>query len=318
MHRQAILLLALLLTAACASSTSGPPLFELTDPRGDDHGDGSLAYPMSRELVPGDLDLLSLRAWPVAGGTQFQATFARPIKKPADTTIDSGGTSLLDVAKHGFYTFNLDIYIDTDRQPGSGSLSALPGRNAELRPEDAWDKAVVLTPRPNETRALLRVMMARAAEAAEREREGATQQSIDEARKIMAAGVDEYVYFPSTIAVHGSTVSFFVPYSFFAGKTADPAWAYTVAVTGADLLPEIDVSSMMRPTTEVTRNLGVLPLLIGRSERAFGGRNENDLGETPIVDLIVPPGGRTQEEILNDYDIRGRRPVKLPGVVPAK
>ena len=41
--------------------------------------------------------------------------------------IDDGGTMMTDVAKLGFYTFNVDVYIDTDGAPGG-----LDPRSAEL------------------------------------------------------------------------------------------------------------------------------------------------------------------------------------------
>lgn len=316
MQKKALLLLvALLFTAACAT-TSTTPIFELTDPRGDDHGDGSLAYPLSREIAPGDLDLLSLAAYPTTGGTMFEATFARPIKVPTDTTIDAGGTSLLDVAKYGFYTFNIDIYVDQDLQPGSGSVSALPGRNAELQPEHAWERVVALTPRPEETRVVLRSMMARDAAREARKAETVTPDSIVAAKRAVSTDVDLYVHFPTKVQVQGSAVRFFVPASFFGGKVADPNWSYTVVVTGADLAPRVDLAGMLRPASETLQNLMVLPIVTGRSDRNFGGRRDDDLGQTPIVDLIVPAGGPTQEEILKDYDPRGGRPVRLPGIVP--
>jgi hypothetical protein len=73
---------------------------------------------------------------------------------------------------------------------------------------------------------------------------------------------------------------------------------------------------MLRPASETLQSLMVLPIVTGRSERNFGGRRDDDLGQTPIVDMIVPAGGPTQEQILKDYDPRGLRPVQLPGIIP--
>ena len=70
-------MLAALLTSGAAQAAA-PPLFTIADPRGDDHGDGSLIYPRRDDLRPGDLDLLSLTASPDPEGTAFEATFARP------------------------------------------------------------------------------------------------------------------------------------------------------------------------------------------------------------------------------------------------
>ena len=144
-----------------AEARGKPVIFKLEDPRGDDHGDGSLVYPLRDDFEPGDLDLLSFSARAENGGTTFEATFARPVRSPGRRTIDIGGGNLNDVARFGFYTFNVDVYIDMDRIPGSGSTNMLPGRVAEIAPENAWERAVCLTPRPYEAQEALRRLMVR-------------------------------------------------------------------------------------------------------------------------------------------------------------
>src|ERR1041384_7977311 len=69
-------------------------IFTLKDDRGDDHGDGTLLYPVRDDLEPGDLDLTSLQARAEKNGTTFVATFARPIRPPGYQTIDSQGTTI--------------------------------------------------------------------------------------------------------------------------------------------------------------------------------------------------------------------------------
>lgn len=123
-------------------------IFELGDARGDDHGAGNLIYPSRTEFTPGDLDIVSFRALAVDQATRFEVTFANPIRKPTREAVDSLGTQLSDIARFGFYTFNVDIYIDQDRQPGSGALAMMPGRKAETLLDQGWERAVVLTPSP--------------------------------------------------------------------------------------------------------------------------------------------------------------------------
>jgi len=60
-----VLLLVFVVTALLAA----PPaviakkaIFTLTDPRGDDHGDGNYIYPDNNDLDPGQLDILSFQA----------------------------------------------------------------------------------------------------------------------------------------------------------------------------------------------------------------------------------------------------------------
>ena len=79
------------------------PIFTLTDPKGDDHGDGTLMYPLRTDMQPGDLDLVTFSAYAQSGGTVFEATFARSVRAPARRTIDQVGTTLDKIAKLGFY-----------------------------------------------------------------------------------------------------------------------------------------------------------------------------------------------------------------------
>ncbi|MEO1085378.1 MAG: glucodextranase DOMON-like domain-containing protein, partial [Acidobacteriota bacterium] len=144
-------------------------IFKLEDARGDDHGNGLLEYPGRTEFEKGDLDLLSLKAIDGKDGTWFEATFARPIKQTHPGAIDELGTGLSDIARYGFYTFNIDIYIDTDGTENSGAVAMLPGRKAELDAKSGWEKAIILTPRPNAIRSELRQLMVKGYERHQRD-----------------------------------------------------------------------------------------------------------------------------------------------------
>lgn len=304
----------LLLLAACATTAPAPALFTLADPRGDDHGDGSIVYPMNREIEQGDLDLLELSATPVAGGTSFEATFAKRIRPPARRTIDSIGTSLESVARFGFYTFNLDIYIDTDRVPGSGSVATLPGRKALVDSANAWERVICLTPRPLEARASLRRLLTReGVEKLEKESQTLTPQQLDDARRQLPLLVDEHIFFPTNVDVVGNRIQFFVPDDFFSTRVS-PDWSYVVTVTGSDLNQTIDLSGLVGAAAS-SDSLMMLPVRPGRPLDVFGGGHE-DSAQPPIVDLIAGRG-KTQEQILGNYDPRGTQPAVLPGVVPS-
>src|SRR6185436_2851989 len=86
----AVLVVAFLAVLA-APPASGKTLFTLSDPRGDDHGDGNFIYPLNEELDPGDLDLLALSASPAKGGAWFEVTFAKPIRVPQSEVVDDLG-----------------------------------------------------------------------------------------------------------------------------------------------------------------------------------------------------------------------------------
>src|SRR3954468_8522284 len=102
----AVLLISLVVPPAFGA---GKEIFTLTDPRGDDHGDGKITYPGNEDLNVGGLDTLSLTAREDGDGTMFEVTFARPVRPPIRRAIDELGTQLDKVARYGFYNLNLDI-----------------------------------------------------------------------------------------------------------------------------------------------------------------------------------------------------------------
>lgn len=312
-----------LLTATLLASLTVPPafgagkeIFTLTDPRGDDHGDGKIVYPNNDDLKPGDLDILSLTAREDGNGTMFEVTFARPVRVPGREAIDEIGTQLDRMARFGFYNLNLDLYIDTDRVAGSGGLTMIPGRHAEIDPSTAWEKAIILTPRPNEAKAeLKRLLLKTLNEDAKKQSGSLTDAEIDSLKKQIPVDVEERIFFPTQIHVRGQKISFFVP-GIVLGGQARPTWAYTVATSGADLLQSFDLARKLgRDPSDKT--LMILPVSPGRWQDRFGGGRENADIQPPLIDLVVAKGGRTQEQVLADFDARAKRPVKLTGVVPA-
>lgn len=310
-----VFLLALVLSIAAVPAFAGKTLFKLTDPRGDDHGDGNLIYPLNEELDPGDLDLLSLTAEAEGDGTLFEATFARPVRVPGQEVIDDLGTRLDTVARFGFYTINIDIYIDTDRTPGSGTTSMLPGRLATIDPSSAWEKAIIVTPRPHEARGELKRMMELAIKD-EMKKDDSTLEE-DQAAAMRAqipANVDERIFFPNKIKVRANKISFFVPGQFLNGPAKD-TWSYVVAISGANVLQSFDLARALGRQSEKDQALMILPISPGSWTDRFGGGRENAAIQPPLVDIIVPEG-RKQETLLTEFNQRRKEPVVLLGVVP--
>ena len=310
-----LLLLGALLLGACLArgSHGGAALFTLTDPRGDDHGDGELRYPLREDMPPGSLDLLSLTAFAEEDGTRFEATFARPIARPqSGRTVDLAGETLSQRARHGFYTFNLDVYVDTDRVRGSGRTETLPGRYLMLEPAGAWEKAILVAPRPYEARDTLRALWRKRA----REEQLRTQGSLGEQQqKALDAQVErqleERVFFPTRMRVTGATVEFFVPGAFL-GAVARPEWGYAAAVTGASLETKVNLPALFGK--EPPQGLMVLPIGPGDSAERFGGGRLGDGAQSPVVDLLVPPGV-SQEQVLGPN--APAWPVVVPPGAPA-
>lgn len=306
------LLLVSLLSISCATMQTQPPLFTLTDPAGDDYGNGKLVYPLNPDYERGDLDLTTLTAARVDGGTQFTATFARAIRVPERRTVDAVGTQLDQVARLGFYTFNIDIYIDTDRVAGSGSTTTLPGRGVMIDDATAWEKVISLTPDPAGARAELKRIVIRD-ERRRDQSEGKKGIITDTMRDELREGVDEYVFFPSNVRVAGNRVTFFVPSSFMGEPRND--WSYVVAVSGADVVQRLDQQNRFLSRNDPTESLMILPVGAGRPIDRFGGALENDTYLPPLIDIIVPSGA-DQKTVLSSYDADADRPAVLKGVTP--
>ena len=310
----AVILITLLAVPASAAKNA---VFELKDPRGDDHGDGKYLYPDNNDSDRGDLDILSLAAFDEGDGTRFEVTFAKPVRKPQREAVDDLGTQLTDVARFGFYNLNLDIYIDTDRTPGSGGVTMLPGRLADIDPATAWEKAVILTPRPHDAQAELKRMLLKTLnEDSKRDDSDLKDDEIEELKRQIPLDVESRIFFPTQVRVLGQKISFFVPARFLGGP-AKPEWAYTVASSGADLLQSYDPTRSLLLNKQGTKSLFILPVSPGRWHDRFGGGRENAANQPPLIDVIVPKG-KKQESIFSDFNARQKKPVVIPGVVPAE
>ena len=105
--------------------------FTIDDPTGDDHGPGSYTYPTDAVFAPGCFDLTQFTVGTDENNETlvFVFQFAGPVENPWGS-----GSGLAVQA--------LDVYVDVDKEAGSGSRLLLPGRNAALPDDQAWDYAV--------------------------------------------------------------------------------------------------------------------------------------------------------------------------------
>jgi alpha-amylase/alpha-mannosidase (GH57 family) len=111
------------------AAARGQPVLDLTDPVADDHGPGSYVYPTNAVFKPGVFDLIKFTVIDDGDEVIFTARIAGPVENPWGSPIE------LSVQ-------TLDIYLDTDGQEGSGLTQLLPGRNARVAPQDAWDYCI--------------------------------------------------------------------------------------------------------------------------------------------------------------------------------
>lgn len=301
----------LFLSAICCFApvtTWGVDLLDFAD---DDYGAGELLYPNRNDCQPGDLDLLAFRAENKNDGTWFTATFHNPIRLPGQLMTEIGQVPISRLARHDFYTFNVDVYIDQDLESGSGSTEGLPGRKVAIDPATAWEKTILLTPRPAVARSLLIAHLERIEERAFRAEYGRVKS--DDSKRINAnvdEQVDEEYFFPDRIRVQGREIRFFVPADFLGGAASDD-WAYTVLVTGA----ELEQTTLFGTTPENFRLMN-MPVERGMSFEAFGLPAHADPEQPPVVDYLNHDGS-WQEVRLGDYNLAENRYASMVGVVPS-
>ncbi len=299
------------------TGAEGRLIFSLTDPKGDDYGDGTVMYPLRTDMQPGDLDLVTFSAYAQSGGTVFEATFARSVRAPARRTIDQVGTTLDKIAKLGFYEFNIDVYIDTDRIPGSGSTATLPGRRAAIAAANAWEKAICLTPRPYDAQQMLKAIYVRRGQAGGQAPPGfgvVRRRGRDLGRRVTgrrhrASSSPQWSRSPAA----RSASSYRTRSSGGRPRTAGATWwGFPVP----DIETKVDVVGIIGPEGRTSPGLMIIPILPGKGFDNFGTNREGDDLQPTLVDIIVPPG-TTQEAVLKDYNLAEGRPAQLPGVVPA-
>jgi hypothetical protein len=301
----------LCLAALAALPVVAEPLFRLEDARGDDDGSGSLIYPNRDDLKRGDLDLVSIAAEQREDGLWFIAELDQPIRSPVGRVTELGQTPMERIARNGFYTFNIDVYVDTDRIAGSGQTGTVPGRNVAVDRQFAWERAVVLTPRPDIARTMLQMHFDEQFEAELRAKQGKV--SKDELRDLQdraSSRVDELFFFPTKVRVNGRKVEFLVPPEFF-GAAPAKSWGYTVVVTGADL------EQTGRPGQLSSKKTTMMTLGVGRGigESLWGMRSDADEATPPVIDILAPDA-QTQHGVLSDYDAVAGRLAAVPGIAP--
>ncbi len=285
---QASLLFVALMTYTL-SVWAAQPLASFNDPIGDDNGAGTLSYPQRADYQSGDLDLQQLSMSREESGFWFSAKFKNAIHDPKDALYASGGESLANFARKGFYQFNIDIYIDTDRLDGSGNTFTLPGRHSKIARRFAWERAVILTPRPELMRHQLMDVLA--------------EQFPEHTAAEIEASVDQSILFPTRIRVRGKTIEFFVPATFFAGCKGG-SWAATAFVTGAITSVTADLSLINSNTKPMDRlPLGVMQPAPGHPKDTVGF--DGDATPSPVIDLLTESAETQREQLVGSNGLEG-------------
>ena len=287
------------------------PLIAVDDPKGDDNGAGGLIYPNRDDIGPGDLDLVRMSAEQRDDGVWFSVEMAQTVRSPVGRVTETGQTPIDRIARNGFYTFNVDIYVDTDRIAGLGETSTLPGRGVTVDRNYAWEKAIVLTPRPDVVATMLQMHYDNVFEAELRARQGRVSKAeLQELQGRSETRVRELYFFPDKVRVTGRRIEFLVPVEFLGGVPSQ-SWGYTALVTGADL------EQTGRPGQLGAGRSKMMTMGVGRGvqESLFGIRGDADVATPPVVD-ILSPDDEVQSRVLDDFDVVAGRLAAVPGVAP--
>jgi carbohydrate-binding DOMON domain-containing protein len=103
------------------------------DPVGDDKGPGGYTYPTDVVYKAGSFDITSFRVNVRGEQAEFEVGVNALLEDPWRMNT-------------GFSVQMVFIFIDTDHKAGSGFTQGLAGLNIAFAPDDAWDRAVILSP----------------------------------------------------------------------------------------------------------------------------------------------------------------------------
>ena len=305
------LLPAAALLGLAGGAAAAERLFSLDDVKGDDVGNGSLIYPNRDDMHQGDLDLVRVSAEQRSDGVWFIVEMAQAIRSPVGRVTELGQTPIERLARNGFYTFNVDIYVDTDRIAGAGETVAVPGRGVGIDRNFAWEKAIVLTPRPDIARTMMQMHFDEQFEAELRAEKGRTsKEDLKDVEGRSEKRVNDLYFFPTRVRVSGRQVEFHVPTEFLGG-VPEASWAYTVLVTGAD------IEQTGRPGNITPRRPTMMTMAVARGVRwsQWGIRGDADEATPPVID-ILSPNPDVQPTVLADFDVVAGRLAAVPGLAP--
>ena len=114
----------------------------LTDPSHDDFGPGAYTYPLGKHFPAGIFDVTRLQIHREGDELILSAHFRARPRMLKNLRLDREGT--LDM-----FWQTIDIYIDTDGIEGSGITRSLPGRRFSFDSRSAWEKVLLISPRPH-------------------------------------------------------------------------------------------------------------------------------------------------------------------------
>ncbi len=228
-------------------------VFKYNDPIGDDKGPGYYQYPTNPVYSSGAFDITSFEV-----DATGKDNIVFKITVNADLKQDWGMAADFDIQ-------HFQIYIDTDGVPGSGEVKCIPGLNVYFDPQNAWDRAVIITPQPSSR----------------------VQVELD----VKAKEMEGNVVIPSKISGQGRTIIAVVSRKALGvGSDADISkWAYQVIAQSNEGFPD--------PGDVLTRNVNEF-----RGLHRFGNGSDYS-GDPEVIDILTWPAKGTLQEAKDQFAI---------------
>ncbi len=264
-HPKARIALLALLGVVGLPTAADAGKIRFVDASNDDRGSGNYDYPSSGDYRRGSFDLRGLDISVEGDFAVFEVTMGAPFRRPPGVRTSDVFQVRLE---NDIYLQHIDIYLDTEAQ--KGMTESIPGRNIRFAPEEAWDVAVILTPRPFILKSILE------------EWKGAKRLII-----------------PHQLQSRGSKIIARVPLAQLGGKPAQD-WGYGVAVCGALWQNSFDALNRLRD--DGIQSGLTMPVLTIPELRAFGGGEISNYH--PQVLDILAPSAKAQYTALSKFDAK--------------
>ena len=254
--------------AAAPAAANGPVCtgngaFTFPDPAGDDNGPGTYIYPTDAVYKPGSFDITEFQVVPSGDQVEFRVSVNARIEDPWDSVAWGG---------NGFSLQMVFIHIDTDHKAGSGVLDGLPGTNVRFNPDEAWDRAVIISP------------------------QGAIRVNSEIEQK--AGQWKDRIIVPRLTRASGRTLIATVDTKALGGPPQD-SWGYQVLMQSNEGFPA--------KTDLLTRKVNEF-----EGQHRFGGGTDFDNDPHVIDILVPPGGDpvKKQHELLSKYNKAATTDVK--------
>lgn len=274
-----LLLVALLRWSPLALGAERVPVVSFDDPAGDANGPGYYQPPGDPDFLPGDFDLRRFAVFEEGDKLVFEVTLGENVRPP--TSAQRNNSTPVNLNNNIFFQ-NIDIYLDTDRTPGSGYTMCIPGRRVAFADGQTWEYAVVMTPQPGPARAV-------------------TESAL--------GAVARHVLFPENLQSRGRTITARVPWTFFGGRPTKD-WGYSVHVSGARWERSFAVIDRIAGRHEP--DAYTMPVLGVRESWTFGGGPQGK-AHPWVVDVLLPADVE-QSKVLGSFDVKTGAYAQVPFV----